>query len=121
MGGVRVSYADFGALAITKASKNANAAFSVASILASKEGALAFNKYLRLPSARRDLLALKPENAYESVFRDSAIRAKAWLDPDPNESDRIFKNMIESITSGRARTNEAVSRAHRELSDFLAK
>ncbi len=120
-GGVRASYADFGALAITKSSKNINAAFAVASILSSKEGAAAFSQFLRLPSARRDLLANKPQNAYESVFRDSAIRAKGWLDPAPEESNLIFKNMIESITSGRARTTEAVSRAHREISESLVK
>jgi ABC-type glycerol-3-phosphate transport system substrate-binding protein len=120
-GGTPVSYADFGALAITKSSKNPNAAFQVASILSGSEGASAFSAALRLPSARRDLLNKRPENAYQSVFRDSAIRAKGWLDPDPAMSDQIFKNMIESITSGRARTTAAVSRAHQELSNLLFK
>lgn len=118
-GGVNVSFANFNAFAIAKSSKNANAAFGVMSILSGAEGAKAFNRVLKLPPARRDLLNQKPVNAYESVFYDSAIRAKAWLDPSPTDTNFIFKNMIESITSGRARTGEAVTKANRELVDLL--
>lgn len=118
-GGVRVSYADFNAFAITKSSKNINAAFGVASILSSKEGVTAFNQSLRLPPVRRDLLQSKPKDAYESVFYQSAIRSQTWLDPDPVQSNIVFKNMIESITSGRMRTGEAVSRASKEIASLL--
>lgn len=118
-GGVGVSFANFNAFAISKSSKNPNASFGVVSVLSSAGGAKAFNKILKLPPARRDLLSQKPVNAYESVFYDSAIRAKAWLDPSPNDTNLIFKNMIESITSGRARTGEAVTKANRELMDLL--
>jgi len=120
-GGVDVSFANFNAFAITKFSKNPNAAFSVISILSGKKADAAFSKYLRLPPARRDLLGQKVTNAYESIFYDSAIRAKAWLDPSPTKTDIIFKNMIESITSGRARTGEAVARVNKELSNLLEK
>jgi ABC-type glycerol-3-phosphate transport system substrate-binding protein len=118
-GGVDVSFAFFNALAITKSSKNPNAAFSVISILSGADSEAAFSKVLKLPPARRDLLSQKPTDAFESVFYDSAIRAKAWLDPSPTETDTIFKDMIESITSGRARTGEAVAKVHREISSLL--
>lgn len=120
-GGVNVSYANFNGLAITKASKNVNAAFSVVSILSGSASAKSLSDNLKLPSARRDLLGQKPVSAYQSVFFDSAIRSKSWLDPDPVESDTIFRNMIESITSGRARVLESISRADRELSALLLK
>ncbi len=118
-GGTNVSFANFNAFAITKSSKNQNGAFAVATILTGTDSASTFNKILRLSPVRRDLLGQKPTNAYESVFYDSAIRAKGWLDPSPTETDAIFKNMIESITSGRARTGEAISRTQRELSGLL--
>ena len=120
-GGVNVSFASFNALAITKSSKNLNTAFSVISVLSGTDGAAAFSKSLKLPPARRNLLGTKPISAYESIFYDSAIRAKAWLDPSSGETDAIFKNMIESITSGRVRTEEAVARVHREISSLLSK
>lgn len=120
-GGTNVSFANFEAFAITKSSKNPSGAFAVASILSSTVGVSAFNKVMKLAPVRRDLLSQKPINAYESIFYDSAIRAKGWLDPSPTETDAVFKNMIESITSGRARTSEAIARAQRELSSLLSK
>jgi ABC-type glycerol-3-phosphate transport system substrate-binding protein len=120
-GGTGVSFANFNAFAITKSSKNPNAAFAVISMLSEPAGAAAFSEVLKLPPARRDLLSQKPVDAFESVFYDSAIRSKAWLDPSPADTDLVFKNMIESITSGRARTGEAVAKASRELSGLLGK
>jgi len=120
-GGSNVSFANFNALAITKYSKIPNVAFSIVSILSGAKASMAFSKVLNLPPVRRDLLNNKPVDAYQSVFYDSAIRSKAWLDPSPIETNAVFKMMIESITSGRARTSEAVSKTNRELSSLLSK
>lgn len=118
-GGSNVSFGKFYGLAITKASKNPNSAFTVSTILTDREGAAKVAEALVLPPVRRDLLSVKQDRAYSSVFFDSAIRARTWLDPEPQGSSVIFKNMIESITSGRARIAEAISRASRELDDLL--
>lgn len=120
-GGVNVSYAKFNAFAITKSSKNKNAAFTVASILSDRKSAASFSNILKLPSVRRDLLNQRPTDAYLSVFYDSAVRSKTWLDPEPRKTDLIFRNMIESITSGRARVLEAISTADKEISNLLSK
>jgi len=116
-----VSFASFNAFAVTKASKNPQAAFMVASILSDTDGATAVASVLGLPPARRDLLGKKPKNAYQSVFYDSAIRSRSWLDPSPERSTFIFKTMIESITSGRSRVSEAISQADRELQNLFSK
>ncbi|MBN2094024.1 MAG: extracellular solute-binding protein [Candidatus Zambryskibacteria bacterium] len=115
------SFAEFQAFAITKSSKNRSAAFGIISILTSNSAVKAFSENLKLAPARRDLLSFKPIDAYQSVFYDSAIRARTWLDPSPKDTNVIFKDMIESITSGRSRTSEAVVRTHRELSSLLQK
>jgi ABC-type glycerol-3-phosphate transport system substrate-binding protein len=120
-GGRDVSYANFNALAITKSSKNINAAYTVVSILTGGDGAKAFAEALKLPPARRDLLNAKQTDAYQSVFYNSAIRGATWLDPSPLETDSIVKDMIESITSGRARTGDAVAKAGREIASLLSK
>lgn len=120
-GGENVSFAYFDALAITKSSAKKSTAFAVASILSGKEGATAFSKYVGLPPARNDLLSKKQTDAYKSVFYESAIRAKSWLDPSPTDTDSVFGNMIKSITSGKARTAEAVLQADREISSLLLK
>ncbi len=116
---INVSYAKFYGLAISRGSKNSNAAFAVASILSSNQGISAIAEVLNMPPVRRDLLSQKPTKAYQSVFYDSAILSKAWLDPDPEATSDIFSRMIDGITSGRERTSTAVSRASRELSDLF--
>lgn len=118
-GGVYISYANFYGLAISKNSKNLNAAFKVASVLSSQAGAKAIEDVLGLPSARRDLLSVRPGDAYKDIFYGSAIRSRAWLDPDPEKTTIVFKNLIESITSGRERTAIAVSKASSEIGNLL--
>jgi len=117
--GADASFAEFNALAVTKSSKVPNAAFAVASVLSGKEGASAISGTVNLPPVRRDLLKERQTDEYMAVFYNSAIRAKTWLDPEPSESNIIFKTMIESIISGRGRTGEAVAKASRELGALL--
>lgn len=119
--GADISFTNFNSLAVAKASKNISAAYSVASILSSNIGAKAISEELKLPPVRRDLLAQKSTDAFMSIFYSSAIRAKSWLDPLPEETNDIFKDMIESITSGRARTLEAISKANDEIASLLKK
>lgn len=115
-GGTDVSFANFSALAITKASLNKNAALAVASALSQKDAGQVWSETLKLPPARRDLLSARQSTAHESVFFTSAIRSKTWIDPEPNLSNGIFRSMIDAITSGRSKVNDAVDRAQAELS-----
>ena len=120
-GGANLSYVRFNSFAVTKSSLNPNAAFSVATILSGREASAAVSKLLNLSPARRDLLAEGAADAYSSVFYESTIRSRSWLDPNPSATNAIFKDMIESITSGRSRTGEAINRANQELSQLLGK
>jgi ABC-type glycerol-3-phosphate transport system substrate-binding protein len=120
-GGTEVSYANMNAFAITKSSKNISPAFSVISALVAKEPIKILSDLTSLPSARRDLLSQRQTNSYLSVFWDGAIRSRGWLDPSPESSDLLFKDMIQSITSGRVRTSEAVNRTQRELSSLFGR
>ena len=74
-----------------------------------------------LPPVRRDLLSEVQTDAVSSVFYDSAIISKGWLDPESPKTEAIFKNMVESVTSGRASLSEAVSTADAELNLLLNK
>ncbi len=120
-GGVPVSYAEMNAFAITKSSKNISPAFVVVSALVAKDPIQVLSNSTSLPSPRRDLLSQRQSGSYLSVFWDSAIRSRAWLDPSPESSDLLFRDMIQSITSGRVRTSEAVNRIQRELSAMFTK
>ena len=72
-----------------------------------------------MPPARRDLLSDKPDDDAFSVFYDAALQSQGWLDPDTKRTDLLFRDMIESVTSGRARTTEAVGKASREVDALI--
>ena len=75
----------------------------------------ALEKATNLPPVRRDMLADKPTDAFRIVFYNSALLSHSWIDPDPEQSGKIFGDMIESITSGRTRQGEALDKANDEL------
>ncbi|MDP3874923.1 MAG: extracellular solute-binding protein, partial [bacterium] len=102
--GKAVTFGRLRAIAISRGSLNPGAALVLATKLVSKEAALSFSEILILPPARRDLLSLKPTDAISSVFYDAALQSKGWLDPDTVATEAIFREAIESVTSGRART-----------------
>ena len=107
------------AIAISRGSRNSLVALTIAQRLVSKEVALSLSKSLALPPARRDLLTAKPTDAIFSTFYDAALQSKGWIDPDADATGIIFRDAIESITSGRTRTLEAVTKVNRELETLI--
>lgn len=105
--------------AVTRSTKNLTAVFKLISSISSAEAVKEFSSATGLPPVRRDLLATPASDAYQSIFYQSAIWSKGWLDPDRDKTSAIFKEMIESITGGRARTEQAVSRAQAEIAKLL--
>lgn len=108
------------AVAVSKASKNLNTAYIAAKKMADKEFSEKISAALSIPSARRDLLSVKPEkNPYISVFYDSALIARGWLDPNPAKTDEIFSSMIANINSGRTPIGSAISNASSQIDSLI--
>lgn len=110
-----VVYANFYGLAISKSAKNIPGAFAVAGRLTDTAGIKATVNTLKLPPVRRDLISQSPVDPFMTVFYDSALRSKTWIEPGSVSTSQVFQNMVESITSGRSSIIEAVSRADGEL------
>ena len=117
--GKTVTFGRLRAVAISRGSRNPSAALAFATKLVSREAALSLAEILALPPARRDLLSRKPTDATSSVFYDAALQSKGWLDPDTVATDIIFRAAIESITSGRARTLEALNKVNSEIEALI--
>lgn len=117
--GNKITYGALEGVAVVKNTLNQKAAFDASLFLVSKDISLALSKITGLPPARLDLLADKPTDLAQSVFYDAAIQSKGWLDPDVDKTKSIFVNMIESVTSGRARIAEAVSGADGEMDALI--
>ncbi len=108
-------------LAISAFSKNQNTAFIVLNQLTSGNFAAKLSQNLGVAPARRDLLNLKPNDAYFPVFYNSALFARSWLDPSPTDTDVIFSNMINGVLSNSLKARDAVSAAAGRLSLLLSK
>jgi multiple sugar transport system substrate-binding protein len=107
------------AFAVPKASANQQGALTVAYLLASQKPSQLLSQALGIPSARRDVLAM-PLSGRDDLFNKQAIIARSWTDPDPEKTDAIFRDMIESITSGAARLSEAIQRADQAMTQLMS-
>ncbi len=115
----KITYGRIQALSIVKNSKNIVSAIKVALALSDKEHSAAISALGKLPPVRRDLLSRAPSDAYSVLFYQGALWSRAWIDPDSTSTENIMQNMIESITAGRLRTSQAVSRAHAEIQELF--
>lgn len=106
-------------MSITKQSKNPAAAFLAMNAMTEAKALESLGKLTNLPPVRRDMLSQRPTDAYRVVFYNSALISKTWIDPEPLESSQTFRDMIESVTSGKTRVSEAIGRAQEELNSQL--
>lgn len=118
----RPSEATFGRIfgvAILASSDNLKSAFRVALTLSSREFSSALSEATFLPPVRRDLYQERPTDAVRSVFYRSAIISLGWRDPNPEATDRIFREAIESIISGKLNVSEAIGLMESEFQLLL--
>jgi ABC-type glycerol-3-phosphate transport system substrate-binding protein len=101
-------------LAVPKTSKNPQGALTIAYLLASPDASKMIATVIGQASARRDVLA-QGGQGNDDLFNRQALIVLTWEDPDPMQTDRIFRDMIESITSGSAKISEALQRAEQAM------
>ncbi|PIP55928.1 MAG: hypothetical protein CO183_01255 [Candidatus Zambryskibacteria bacterium CG_4_9_14_3_um_filter_42_9] len=106
-------------IAISRGSQNPGAALLLANTLVSKDIAIVLSEIMALPPTRRDLLALRHSGSVHPVFYSSALQSKGWLDPDSVATRAIFSEAIESVTSGRTRTDQAVAQMSRDMQELI--
>lgn len=119
--GFKLTGAHVTGLAVSSFSKNLNTAIIAANLMATSDFADKFAKVLLLPPARRDLLAIKPLDPYSPTFYNSALFAKSWLDPSPNDTNNIFRGMVEAVLSNTMTPSNAITDASAKLGFLLLK
>ncbi len=102
-------------VSLVKNSANLNTAATVAYYLSAEAFAGPLAQASGLPPAAVDLVRVDPPDPVASVAYESAIIARAWLDPDPVASRAIFQRLVETYTSGREEVGSAINRAQLEL------
>lgn len=106
-------------VAVTRSAKNLSGAIQGALALISAPALTSLAQKTTLVPARLDLLSNPPADPSAFTFYSAALQAKGWLDPDPAKTQSIFTNMIESVTSGRSRLDEAVRDGSNALDALL--
>jgi ABC-type glycerol-3-phosphate transport system substrate-binding protein len=117
--GTAATYGALAGVAVARTAQKPQGAAAVAQRLAGQEVGLYLRGQMGLIPARREFAIGSEESAAASVFAQSALIARGWLDPNPTETDTIFRTMVESVSSGRATPAEAVNDASRLLDDLL--
>ncbi len=115
------TYARVYALAIPKVAKNPNGANAIMYMFTNPTASEILSNNTGLPSPHNSLLAIEPTDALKTTFRNSAIMARSWLDPDPMATYKIISKMIDSISSGEKKMSQAINRAVKELKVILNK
>ncbi len=110
-----ITYGRMIGLAVPKNSKNVAGALQAAATLTSSASIQTMSSVTNLPPVRRDLLAARPSEAYLSFFYDGAVQSRSWLSPEPMVLNPIFREMVESLTAGRASVSQVLSRTNQQL------
>ncbi|HPS21294.1 MAG TPA: extracellular solute-binding protein [Candidatus Paceibacterota bacterium] len=108
-------------IAVSNFSKNLSTALTAASLLATSDFASKYAEITQTPPARKDLLSKKMTDAYNPYFYSSALYARSWLDPSTNDTDNIFKNMIEGTLSNNFTAQDAIRDAGAKINLLLMK
>ncbi len=109
------TYGDFYAFAVPRASLNQQGAFAAMALLGSQENAYAIAAALDMAPVRRDDIAQGTTDTFEKIIYTAALMARGWYDPLPRESNEIFREIVEGISSGRVRAEGIVSDATYKL------
>lgn len=116
-----LTYGRMSVLAVPRGALNPTGGMIIAERMTTQNAIATISSKMGLPGVRRDVLADTPESSAGSVFAQSALIARAWQDPSPQETSLIFKTMIESVISGKERLSDAIRTASLAFADIFAR
>ncbi len=106
-------------MVITRDSQKKQSAYNQMQKITSPEVMKSLAQYVGLAPARRDLITTIPDSASNTAIWTSALYTRGWLDPNPNATEKLFKDMIESSISGRYLVTDAVSNFGKEINELI--
>lgn len=117
--GVKSTFGRMQGVAISnKNNKYENMVFA-AKFLTSYESENLFSKTFSIPAGRKDILSQKNDTPRLSVFNESAIISRSWLDPDTEKTSAVFKNMINTVKKGEKNLSQAINTASSGIQSAL--
>ena len=114
----QITYGRAYGFAVPLESKNAQGASIVADLFATATTSAAFARAYGMAPASRSALGAH-EGQAQTMINRAALVAKNWIDPDPQATNGIFRDMIGSVISGANTLPDALSQADQKLSHLL--
>lgn len=135
----KIDTSDVYALAIARTSRNSLGALTVAYLIAAPNFVSPVSASLGMTSALRRVVeanatVAKPADETSAALQNLVSNApktqgtlldieanisKNWVDPDPDKTNQLFRDMIENTVSGELKPTEAVQRAEKQLETIL--
>ena len=78
-----------------------------------------FLQFENAAPARNDIISAGSSDSAKTIFYNSALISKGWIDPDSKKTDQVFQDMVENITTGKMNIQESVLRASTEIDNLL--
>ena len=116
---IKTTFGELYGFAFLKSSPNNVPAFSLISLLTGSDGVSEFLSLYGGAPARNDLIAAGTSDPQKTVFYNSALIAKGWVDPNMDNTNTIFKAMIDDITTGNLTVDDSVQKTDTELNSLL--
>lgn len=115
----KTTYASYIFKGVSKVSKNPLEAWKFLLYLSGAETSKNYIELTRRPPARRDLISSAPNNL--GVFYAQALYSQDWPVPEETAILEIFKDVIESIETGKTSVDFAVEQLSLQLGLLLRK
>jgi len=119
--GIKATFGKMSGLAVSKISPRASAAMTAGVKLTEKNSIAKISQASYLPPVRRDLLSENVQDPVLGVFYKAAVQSRNWLNPDLQESSKIFRSLIEEVITGKKKISDAVRDADGKLNILLEK
>ncbi len=118
-GGTGATYGRMFGFSLVKTSPNLSSALQIIELLTSSQYLGDFSDKLYLPNVRRDVITRGSNDPYITLFNRAALVSATWLDADPDQSGRIFSDMVQSFTSGQKDIYQAIQDAGGQYNTLL--
>ena len=110
----------FYGLARMRNSPNPVGTLNALNVLVSQSQVEQYAATFGLGPVHRASYTTSPSDPFVTVVRRASLVARGWLDPNPQTTGGIFKQMIEDVSSGRQVSVKAVSDAEQRLRQLIA-
>lgn len=112
---VKRTYGRFYGYSLLSSSQNQAGAYRAILVLNSAANATTLASELGLAPAHRAAISAGTNDPVLGMVFSQALLARGWLDPDKEQSDEIFGQMVEDVTSGRQQAGTAANDTIRRL------